>query len=256
MTQAGHATDPHGTSRVSPPKTDADLVLAIDTATSQGILALGDRAGRVLAEDAWVVGHRHSEELLPHLSVLLERAGGRLDAIGAIVVGTGPGAFTGLRVGLATAKALAVSLGCSFVGVSTAEALLAADRASGGASGAALLLPAGPSDRVLVVGGSARLLAAPGPSTGGAPPAVPDGDTAGVPANVVAVDLDGRATEDALSRGRAALAGLGVALLQRGVARLVAGEADDIAFLVPEYVTLPRGVREERGEVQWSRARP
>jgi hypothetical protein len=68
---------------------------------------------------------------------------------------------------------------------------------------------------------------------------------------LVAVDLDGRAPADAVARGEAARAGLGAALVTLGAARLAAGDVDDLARLVPEYVTLPRGVRAEGGEVTW-----
>jgi hypothetical protein len=61
---------------------------------------------------------------------------------------------------------------------------------------------------------------------------------------LVAVDLAGRAPEDAVARGEAAHEGLAAALLAAGAARLAAGDADDLARLVPEYVTLPRGVRD------------
>jgi hypothetical protein len=60
---------------------------------------------------------------------------------------------------------------------------------------------------------------------------------------LVALDLDGRAPDDAVTLGRAAHEGLPAALLTAGAARLAAGDADDLARLVPEYVTLPRGVR-------------
>ncbi len=101
------------------------IVLAIDTATSRTVIALGDLAGRPLAEEAWTAGHRHGEELLPHLQALLAANGLSLDDVAAIVVGTGPGAFTGLRVGLATAKALGIGLGRPLIGVATSAALLA-----------------------------------------------------------------------------------------------------------------------------------
>jgi hypothetical protein len=52
-----------------------------------------------------------------------------------------------------------------------------------------------------------------------------------------------RAPADAVARGEAARAGLAGALLAAGARRLAAGDADDLALLVPEYVTLPRGVR-------------
>ena len=61
---------------------------------------------------------------------------------------------------------------------------------------------------------------------------------------LVAVDLAGRAPDAAVELGTVAHAGLAAALLAAGAARLRAGDADDLARLVPEYVTLPRGVRE------------
>ena len=70
---------------------------------------------------------------------------------------------------------------------------------------------------------------------------------------LVAVDLDGRAPMDALDRGRRARPGLAAALLRLGAARLAASGGDDLAKLVPEYVALPRGVRDQVGEVAWSR---
>jgi hypothetical protein len=70
---------------------------------------------------------------------------------------------------------------------------------------------------------------------------------------LIAVDLDGRAPGDALERGEVARAGLGRALIELGAARLRAGLVDDLAELVPDYVTLPRGVTGVAGEVAWSR---
>jgi hypothetical protein len=103
-------------------------------------------------------------------------------------------------------------------------------------------MPAGPSDRVLV-----RPREAPVSVRAGDEPELPR-DTL-----VVAVDLEDRAAPDALDRGARARAGLARALLREGAARLGAGRADDLARLVPEYVTLPRGVRASSGEVTWSR---
>ncbi len=144
------------------------------------------------------------------------------------MVGTGPGAFTGLRVGLATAKGLAHALRLPIVGISTAEALLAA-----APEGEVLVQPAGPSDRVVTRRGEGpRIL------PGGTDPDLAAGE------RLVAVDLAGRAPDDAVARGDAAHAGLAASLLAAGAARLASGDADDLARLVPEYTTLPRGVRE------------
>ena len=231
--------------RVSP---DAPI-LAIDTALRRAVVALGRADGRLIDEASWVAGHRHGEELLPRLEALLTQNTVALDDLGGIVIGTGPGAFTGLRVGIATAKALAHGLDRPIAGISTAAALLTVAAAGSADRGArasahevrALLLPAGPSDRVLVLDGEACLLRAgsePGPSLDDV---------------LVAVDLPGRAPVDALARGEQAMAGLGAALVLLGGERLVRGDEDELARLVPEYVTLPRGVFQERGEVEWSR---
>ena len=205
----------------------AGRLLVIDTATTHARIP-GTADGTLLAERSWVAGYRHGEELLARLEAMLAGEQVDLDALGGIVVGTGPGAFTGLRVGLATAKALAHARRIPIVGVATGEALIAA--AGGGAL--VLLQPAGPSDRVLTRAGEPSRIV-----PGGDEPELALGET------VVAVDLDGRAPDDAVAAGAAAIDGLAGALLRAGAARLLAGDPDDLATLVPEYVTLPRGVR-------------
>ena len=223
---------------------DDAVILALDTATTRIVVALGSTDGAVLAEASWPAGYRHGETLLPAIERLLGDTGVERSRIAAIVVGTGPGAFTGLRVGIATAKGLAHGLGRPIIGVATGAALLAAARRTGavGTGPTVLLLPAGPSDRLLVRGDApAELLPA------GVDPALEPGT------RLIAVDLDGRAPGDAVTRGEAARTGLAAELLATGAARLRAGAVDDLATLVPEYVTLPRGVRSAAGEVEWSR---
>jgi tRNA threonylcarbamoyladenosine biosynthesis protein TsaB len=238
------------------------VILVIDTATSQAVVGLGGSSGGHdgpdgpaggIAVRTWPVRHQHGETLLATLTAFLTEQGATLADLRGIVVGTGPGAFTGLRVGLATAKGLAHGLGLPIVGVSTAEALLEAARGSGAAGDAdagdadaaaslLLLLPAGPNDRVAVRSGQLPELL-----PGGEEPAIDGRD------RIVAVDLEGRAPADAVARGDAARNGLARALFRLGAARLAAGEPDDLAGLVPEYVTLPRGIRASSGEVTWSR---
>jgi tRNA threonylcarbamoyladenosine biosynthesis protein TsaB len=216
-----------------------DVVLAIDSATTRVVVAAGSRDGTVLDAVDWPAGYRHGETLLPAIDDLLRRLAIQRGRLAAIVVGTGPGAFTGLRVGIATAKGIGLALDRPIIGIPTGEALLA-----GAPDDAVLLLPAGPSDRLVVRRGSpARLVAA-------------DDDAEVAPGTLVlALDLPGRAPEDALARGEAARAQLGASLLRLGAARLAAGDTDDLAGLVPDYVTLPRGVRSDAGEVSWSHDR-
>jgi tRNA threonylcarbamoyladenosine biosynthesis protein TsaB len=218
-------------------------ILAIDCATTQVVVATGSPAGRIDGITTWPAGYRHGETLLPTIGRFLGEQNIRRSRLTAIIVGTGPGAFTGLRVGIATAKGLAHGLGLPLVGVSTGEALLASAAGDGGSPDMTpvLLLPAGPSDRIVVRRGSPpELLVA------GTEPELAVGES------LVAIDLDGRADPDATERGETARAGLGAALIRLGAARLAAGDVDDLARLVPEYVTLPRGVRSEGGEVSWS----
>jgi tRNA threonylcarbamoyladenosine biosynthesis protein TsaB len=179
-----------------------------------------------------VAGYRHGEELLPRIEALLaDRAVARQDLCG-VIVGTGPGAFTGLRVGLATAKGIAHAYGLPIAGVATGGALLhaAAEVGAGDVGSLVLVQPAGPSDRVV-----SRLGARPVILPGGEEPDLAGGRT------LVALDLASRAPDEAVALGEAAHGGLAAALLDAGITRILAG-GDDLARLVPEYVTLPRGV--------------
>ncbi len=103
-------------------------LLVVDTATTTAVIALGTPDGAVIATRSWVAGYRHGEELLAQVEGLLADQGVDRRDLGGLVVGTGPGAFTGLRVGIATVKGLAYALGLPVVGVPTGEALLAAAR--------------------------------------------------------------------------------------------------------------------------------
>jgi tRNA threonylcarbamoyl adenosine modification protein YeaZ len=223
-------------------------ILAFDTATSRVVIASGSADGESDGLTTWPAGYRHGELLLRSIARFLGDNNLRRSRLAGIVVGTGPGAFTGLRVGIATAKGLAHGLGLPIVGVSTAEAMLAAatvDQSAGEGAppgGLVLLLPAGPSDRVLVRHGVGPLLL-----PGGTDPQLAPGEW------LLAVDLEGRAPDDAVARGERARQGLGQALIRMGAQRLRDGAGDDLAGLVPEYVTLPRGVSGQGGEVAWSR---
>ena len=218
-------------------------ILVFDTATTLAVVGVGTADGGLAAEASWSAGYRHGEELLRRIDGVLGAAGVGLGDLGAIVVGTGPGAFTGLRVGLATAKGLAIGLGIPLVGVSTGVALVdAAHRVDPSTPLVAGLLPAGPSDRILIdpEGRASRVAA-------GTEPELEPGW------RLFALDLADRAPADALARGTAVRAELAASLLGLGVARLGSAPADELATLVPEYVTLPRGVRETTGAVAWSR---
>jgi tRNA threonylcarbamoyladenosine biosynthesis protein TsaB len=84
-------------------------ILGIDTATSQVGVAIGD-ADAVIGELRIAGDRRHAEQLVPAIRSLCETTGVRLDQLAAIGVGIGPGLFTGLRVGVTTAKVMAQAL--------------------------------------------------------------------------------------------------------------------------------------------------
>ena len=98
------------------------LTLAIDTATKVCTVALC-QGQELLAEYTINMGMTHSEGLLPQLEQLLQRTGVEKKEIELVAVSMGPGSFTGLRIGLATAEAMAYAWGCCLHGVDTLKAL-------------------------------------------------------------------------------------------------------------------------------------
>lgn len=101
------------------------MILAFDTATPSTVVALAGGATRLEARHDPEPGERpqHVQRLLPLVAELLDEAGLRFADLDRVAVGTGPGTFTGLRIGVATARALAQGSGADLVGVSTLEAL-------------------------------------------------------------------------------------------------------------------------------------
>ena len=233
----------------------AGPVLAIDTATSQTVVAVQASPGAEVVRDRWPSGHVHGERLLASVVGLLAEAGIELDALAAIVVGTGPGSFTGMRVGLATAKGLAFGLELPIVGIGTAEALArsAGPMAGTGAEMVVVLQPAGPSGRYRTVVER---------DTQGVwhahPPELQTSDAT----DDTDVDDDGVVAVDfpetpgiASVAGRRALDMLPDTLVRIARERLELGTPDDLAALVPVYVTLPRGAVASGGSIAWSRGR-
>lgn len=96
-------------------------VLGIDTSTMTGGVALLQRE-QLVGESLLNIRTTHSERLLPALEELLAHAGLKVQDLGLISVVTGPGSFTGLRIGLATAKGFGYALNVPLVGVTTLEA--------------------------------------------------------------------------------------------------------------------------------------
>lgn len=100
------------------------MILAIDTATRWLGLALHDGTA-VLAEAGWRCQNNHTIELAPAIHRLLQRQSVAVDDLSGIAVAIGPGSYTGLRVGLAVAKGLALANRIPLIGVSTLDIVAA-----------------------------------------------------------------------------------------------------------------------------------
>ncbi len=96
------------------------LILGIESATSQVGVAVGGHEG-VLASAHSARDRRHAENLTPQIRFVCEQARVELSEIGCVAVDIGPGLFTGLRVGIASAMAVAHGLGVPMIGVSSLD---------------------------------------------------------------------------------------------------------------------------------------
>jgi tRNA threonylcarbamoyladenosine biosynthesis protein TsaB len=101
------------------------MLVAIDTATAYASLALHD-GYQVRVEHTWESPRRHTVELVPRLVAALEQLGLGTEHLSGIGVTRGPGSFTGLRVGIAVAKGLALARGLPLIGVPTLDVVAAA----------------------------------------------------------------------------------------------------------------------------------
>jgi tRNA threonylcarbamoyladenosine biosynthesis protein TsaB len=114
------------------------IVLALDAAGNACSVALGrvtTAAPELLAFEKREMQHGHAVHLVPMIEAALAAAQIAMPEIAAIVVGIGPGGFTGLRIALATARGLGLALGVPVIGISnfqaSAEALAPAERGEG-----------------------------------------------------------------------------------------------------------------------------
>jgi tRNA threonylcarbamoyladenosine biosynthesis protein TsaB len=97
------------------------IVVAIETSTPQTSVAIASETGLIARTS--VAGKARQEAVTPALDQLLRWSGITLDQVGGIAVGTGPGLFTGLRVGVQTAKTLAHVLAVPILGISSLDTL-------------------------------------------------------------------------------------------------------------------------------------
>lgn len=116
----------------------SDVYLGIDSATPYLSLALWSAERGLLAEFREHVGRDHAARIVPELEHLFARAHTTRDAVAGIGVGVGPGSYTGVRVGLATAQGLARAWGVRLGGASTLAALALSGLAPGETGAAAL----------------------------------------------------------------------------------------------------------------------
>ena len=215
------------------------VILAIDTATAIAGLALYSER-RVLAEETWHTRGNHTVELMPALIRMMERQNMKPGDLGGLAVSIGPGSFTGMRIGLAVAKGLAMSLNIPLVGIPTLDAVAYAH--------ASLRLPAW----IVVEAGRGRYCAAMyGIQRGEWQRLTPYkiatlGDLApdGHRKTLYCGELDSAAMEKlretfadlAILPTQAAILRRPAFLAELGWKRLVAGEQDDIAALSPIYL--------------------
>lgn len=237
------------------------LVLALETATEAAGVALADDDG-ILAALSLERGRRHGESVAPAIEFLCRRVGVTLAQLDALCVDAGPGLFTGLRVGVSTAKALGFALGIPVVEMTSLEVLALELARSPWADpgGGCVLQPVVDARRALVF--SARYGLA-----GGEPPLVRVGDEALFEPEALASELallveQGRrclCPGDGARRYGELLAGVGAepvpsvvfpdvaVLAAAGLARAAAGEGRPAPEVTARYLR-PADVR-----INWER---
>lgn len=207
------------------------MIVAIDAASPHLSLALLDDDAEPIATDAWESAQRQSAELLPRLLALMTASGRSLDDTQLVAVGTGPGSFTGLRVAMALAKGLAVSLECPIVGVPSLAAWLESEPDAG----AAVTRAGAQEGWVLNRGAEAPVAMA----------SAAIGATLATQLVVTPAELAGAfGIERAVPPSRAAGVIGGIA-----ARRIRNDAADDLADLEPLYLRRPRGL--EGTPAQW-----
>lgn len=219
------------------------FVLGLETATPHGSVAVVGPAG-LLAESTALVPMRHLEWLVPTVEHVLADAGITRGQIEGLAVSRGPGGFTGLRIGIATAAAWARATGIPVTGISTLEALAATTGAPGlvmpvldakrGEVAAALFRREDDQHFTRVREDTVLLPEMLGELVPGGEPILLLGDgLARWPDAIMRAVPEGRPAPSALWTPRAAL----VAALGRE--RLLAGQRDDPYRLAPVYGRRP-----------------
>ena len=98
------------------------IILSIDSATPVAAVAV-IKDSVLLAEEMLNIGNTHSTQLMPMAAHVLAQSNIKMSEVDAVAVSQGPGSFTGLRIGMATAKGLAQGSGCKLIAVPTLDVL-------------------------------------------------------------------------------------------------------------------------------------
>lgn len=222
----------------------SSLLLAIDTATRTASLALHDGA-RVRVELSWESQDHHTVELVPRIAGMLAQLEVTVDKLTGIAVSLGPGSFTGLRVGVAAAKGLAISRGLKLIGVPTLD--IVAQAMKGARRPVVAVLAAGrgrlcaaryrPSRGELRADGSAWLTTASDLGADWDETVCVCGELEAEERRALHARLGSRIE---LATPAASLRRAGY-LAELGWARLRAGQTDDPATLTPIYLQTPSG---------------
>ena len=204
------------------------LLLALDTSTTAITVALHDGSS-VLAEVTTLDARAHAEHLAPGIVRALAEAGATATDVSDVAVGLGPGPFTGLRVGVVTARTFALATGARVHGLSSLDALAHAAVAGGHVGDGELLVATDARRKEVYWATYVVAPSAPGGVARRTAPAVTR--PADLPAEAVRLPTVGRGPQlypDVLAHGTAAVLDVsGAALAGLVVARLAAGEAVD-----------------------------
>ncbi|MCK9792551.1 tRNA (adenosine(37)-N6)-threonylcarbamoyltransferase complex dimerization subunit type 1 TsaB [Isoptericola sp. 4D.3] len=201
-------------------------VLALDTSAAVSV-ALVDEDGARLAARSADERRRHAESLAPLVDAVLDDAGLDRTDLTAVAVGTGPAPFTGLRVGLVTARTLALALGIDVLGVPSVDGVAVQAVADLGLTPGDEVLVATDARRKEVYWAHYRVVAHEGPH------AVPVVETLAGPGVDKAADVAVR-LGDAPVDGRLVVVGEGAALYPEHL------PVDDDGPLVPDAAVLAR----------------
>lgn len=102
---------------------DNTYILNVETSTKACSVSLNLNGNLISCEDIFGSGFSHSEKLLPFISQTIKKSKIKMSDLSAVAISMGPGSFTGLRIGVSTAKGICYALGIPLIAVSTLKAM-------------------------------------------------------------------------------------------------------------------------------------